>query len=141
LPLGVEDPLDRLFEVRRRMRELKNSPQALAIYQLLWLMGVAPKPLFDLVLELFASKGTTVVTNVVGPKAPISIAGAPLRQSMFWVPSAGRLGMGVSLLSYAGKVWMGLQCDAGLVPDPDVVLQGFEAEVGALLQLRREAGP
>jgi WS/DGAT/MGAT family acyltransferase len=140
LPLGIEDPLDRLFEVRRRMRELKNSPQALAIYQLLWVMGVAPKPVFDLVLEIFASKGTAVVTNVVGPRTPISIAGAPLRQAMFWVPSAGRLAMGVSLLSYAGKVWMGLQVDAGLVPDPDVVLQGFEAEVGALLQLRRDAG-
>jgi diacylglycerol O-acyltransferase len=140
LPLGLEDPLDRLFEVRRRMRELKNSPQALAIYQVLWMMGVAPKPVFDLVLELFASKGTAVVTNVVGPRTTIAMAGAPLRQAMFWVPSAGRLGMGVSLLSYAGKVWMGLQCDAGLVPDPDRVLEGFEAEVGALLQLRREAG-
>jgi WS/DGAT/MGAT family acyltransferase len=140
LPLGIEDPLDRLFEVRRRMRALKSSPQALAIYQVLWAMGVAPKPVFDLVLELFASKGTAVVTNVVGPRERISIAGGSLRQAMFWVPSAGRLGMGVSLLSYAGKVWMGLQCDAGLVPDPDAVLRGFEGEVSALLELRRDAG-
>jgi len=80
------------------------------------------------------------VTNVVGPRQPIAIAGAPLREAMFWVPSAGRLALGVSLLSYADKVWMGLQCDAGLIPDPAGVLDGFAAEVEELLDLRRQAG-
>jgi WS/DGAT/MGAT family acyltransferase len=139
LPLGLEDPLDRLFEVRRRMRALKGSPQALAVYQVLWAMGAAPRPVFDLALGIFASKASAVVTNVVGPGTTLSIAGAPLRQAMFWVPSAGRLGLGVSLLSYAGKVWMGLQSDAGLVPDPTQVLAGFEDEVEELLALRRAA--
>lgn len=140
LPVGIEDPLDRLFEVRRRMRALKDSPQALAIYQVLWAMGVAPRPVFDLALRIFASKGTAVVTNVIGPRQEIAIAGAPLREAMFWVPSAGRLALGVSLLSYAGKVWLGLQSDAAVLPDPAGVLSGFEGEVEALLELRRQAG-
>ena len=139
LPVGIEDPLDRVFEVRRRMRALKSSPQALAVYQVLWAMGAAPRPVFDLALRIFASKGTAVVTNVVGPREKISIAGAPLRQAMFWVPSAGKLALGVSLLSYAGQVWMGLQCDAAIVPDPSALLDGFEAEVAALLEIHREA--
>jgi diacylglycerol O-acyltransferase / wax synthase len=139
LPLGIEDPLERLFEVRRRMRALKDAPQAMAIYQVLWAVGVAPRPIFDLALRIFAAKGTAVVTNVVGPKQEISIAGAPLREAMFWVPSAGRLALGVSLLSYAGKVWLGLQCDAAVIPDPAGVLEGFAAEVEALLELRRQA--
>ena len=137
-------PLDRAvppggFEVRRRMRALKDSPQALAIYQVLWAMGVAPRPLFDLALRIFAAKGTAVVTNVVGPRQEIAIAGAPLREAMFWVPSAGRLALGVSVLSYAGKVWLGLQCDAGVLPDPAGILAGFGAELEALLELRRQA--
>jgi hypothetical protein len=103
-------------------------------------MGVAPRPIFDLALRIFASKGTAVVTNVVGPRERISIAGAPLRQAMFWVPSAGPLALGVSLLSYAGQVWMGIQCDARIVPDPGALLDGFDAEVAALLQVCREAG-
>ena len=140
LPVGIEDPLDRLFEVRRRMRALKDSPQALAVYQVLWAVGAAPRPLFDLALRIFAAKGTAVVTNVVGPRRPISIGGAPLREVMFWVPSAGRLALGVSVLSYAGKVWMGIQCDAAVIPDPSGLLAGFDAEVEALLELRRQAG-
>ena len=98
------------------------------------------KPVFDLVLELFASKGTAVVTNVVGPRERISIAGAPLRQAMFWVPSAGRLALGVSLLSYAGQAWLGLQCDPQVIPDPGGVLAGFDEELAALAELRRLAG-
>jgi diacylglycerol O-acyltransferase len=140
LPVGIEDPLDRLFEVRRRMRALKDSSQALAVYEVLWAMGAAPRPLFDLALRIFGAKGSAVVTNVVGPRQPIAIAGAPLREAMFWVPSAGRLALGVSLLSYAGKVWMGLQCDAEVIPDPAAVLDGFAAEVEELLDLRRQAG-
>jgi diacylglycerol O-acyltransferase len=140
LPVGIEDPLDRLFETRRRMRALKDSPQAIAIYQVLWAMGAAPRPVFDLALRIFAAKGTAVVTNVIGPRQRIAIAGAPLGEAMFWVPSAGRLALGVSLLSYAGRVWMGLQCDASVIPDPAGVLAGFDAEVEALLDLRRQAG-
>ncbi len=139
LPVGIEDPLERLFEVRRRMRALKGSPQPLAIYQVLFAVGAAPRPIFDLALRIFAAKGTAVVTNVVGPRQTLSIAGAPLREAMFWVPSAGRLALGVSLLSYADKVWIGLQCDAGVMPDPSAVLDGFGAEVEALLDLRRQA--
>jgi WS/DGAT/MGAT family acyltransferase len=139
LPVGIEDPLDRLFEVRRRMRALKDSPQAVAVYQVLWAMGVAPKPVFDLALRIFAAKGTAVVTNVIGPRQPIAIAGAPLTEAMFWVPSAGRLALGVSLLSYSGQAWLGLQCDPQVIPDPGVVLAGFDEELAALADLRRIA--
>ena len=141
LPVGIEDPLDRLFEVRRRMRALKDSPQALAVYQVLWAMGAAPRPLFDLALRIFAAKGTAVVTNVVGPRQTDlhrrrAAASRPCSGSR--APAAWR--SGVSLLSYAGKVWMGLQCDAAIVPDPDGLLDGFDAEVEALLELCRQAG-
>lgn len=139
LPLGLESPRARLDEVRRRMGLLKKSPGAAAIFELLWLMGLAPRPLFDAILDLFATKATAVVTNVIGPREKISILGSRLRQAMFWVPCAGHLGLGISLLSYAGQVWMGVQSDAGLVPDPERIVAAFEKELAGLrsaVQLR-----
>ena len=135
LPLGLEDPLGRLLEVRRRIQAVKGSPEAVAVYALLWAAGFAPRPIFDLALGAFAARATAVVTNVVGPRAPIAIAGSRLRQAMFWVPSAGHLGLGVSLLSYAGSVWLAVQSDAGIVPDPGQIVEGFGEELGALLAL------
>jgi WS/DGAT/MGAT family acyltransferase len=137
LPLGIEDPLDRIFEVRKRMNAIKHTPEAYLAFQILRALGLAPKQVFDLVVNLFGMKGTAVVTNVIGPRTPITFAGVKMRQSMFWVPCAGHLGLGVSLLSYAENVWLGVQADAGLIPDPDTVLEGFYAEIEALLELER----
>jgi diacylglycerol O-acyltransferase / wax synthase len=141
LPLGIEDPLERLFEVRRRMNALKQSPEAVVTYQILRAIGAAPRQLFDFVVDVFGRKATAVVTNVIGPRQPIGLGGAPLRQAMFWVPCAGRLGLGISLLSYAGHVWLGIQSDAGLVPDPERVLEGFYAEIHVLQGLRLVSEP
>jgi len=132
MPLGLGSWQARLAEVRRRMRALKRTPGAAATFELLWMMGVAPRRLFDAVVDLFATKATAVVTNVIGPERPLSILGAPLRQAMFWVPCAGHLGLGVSLLSYAGQVWVGVHSDAGLVPDPERIVSAFEEELEEL---------
>jgi diacylglycerol O-acyltransferase / wax synthase len=132
LPLGAASPRARLAEVRRRMGVLKKAPGAAATFELLWVLGVAPRPLFDAVIDLFATKATAVVTNLVGPREPLFILGARLRQAMFWVPCAGHLGLGVSLLSYGGGVWVGVQSDVGLVPDPERILSAFEEELEAL---------
>jgi WS/DGAT/MGAT family acyltransferase len=137
LPLGIDDPLERIFEVRRRMSAIKHSPEALVVFQILRVLGLAPKPVFDLAVTLFGMKATAVVTNVVGPRAPIRFVGRPMRQAMFWVPCAGHLGLGVSLLSYAGNVWLGVQADAGLIPDPEALLAGFDHEIAQLLQLEQ----
>jgi len=52
------------------------------------------------------------------------------------VPQAGRLGLGLSILSYDGGVRLGVGTDAGLVPDPLRIVDGFDAEIEALLALR-----
>ena len=139
LPLGIDDPLERVFEVRRRMTAIKRSPEAVVAFQILRVLGLAPKQLFDLAVNLFGMKATAVVTNVIGPRTPIRFAGVPMRQAMFWVPCAGHLGLGVSLLSYAQNVWLGVQTDAGLVPDPDTLMQGFYDEIEELSRLERAA--
>jgi hypothetical protein len=45
------------------------------------------------------------------------------------VPHTVPLGIGVSLMSYNGKVYMGLVTDNVLVKDPDVIIKGFAAEL------------
>ena len=52
---------------------------------------------------------------------------------MFWVPRSGAVGLGISILSYDGKVTVGLAADKGLMPDPEVLLEGFEDEFNYLL--------
>ncbi len=138
LPIGLDEPLDRVFEVRRRMNALKSSPEAFVAFQILRAIGAAPRQIFELVVNLFSSKATAVVTNVMGPREPISFAGVQMKQAMFWVPCAGRLGLGVSLLSYAGDVWLGIYTDESIVADPDRLLEGFYEAIDELQRLDTE---
>ncbi len=139
LPIGIADPSDRLRELKVRMDALKDSLQAPVAFGILTAIGIAPETIQDLVVLMFGMKGTGVMTNVAGPRQPLYLAGAPLDSLMFWVPQSGRLGLGVSILSYAGQVWLGVITDKGLVPDPDAIIAGFHAEFESLLETARQA--
>src|SRR3546814_2086199 len=86
---------------------------------------MAPPQLQALALELFSRKASVVATNVPGPQQPLYMAGCELREMMFWVPQTGSVGVGVSIMSYNGRVHFGLIADARLIPDPDSVIRRF----------------
>lgn len=133
LPIGIANPLARLYELHRRMEALKGSYQPLIAFALLGLAGYCPRALQQEMLHLLANKATAVMTNVPGPQQPLYLAGAKIANLMFWVPQSGDIGMGVSILSYNGGVQFGLIADAGLVPDPEQVISHFHPEFERLL--------
>jgi WS/DGAT/MGAT family acyltransferase len=132
LPVSIEDPMKRLAEVGRRMSALKDSSEAAVALGILNIMGLSAAEIQSLILTVFATKATTVLTNVPGPPMPLYLAGSEIEDMMFWVPQAGRLGAGISIMSYAGKVYLGIMTDAGLVPDPDQIIDYFYDEFDLL---------
>jgi diacylglycerol O-acyltransferase len=133
LPIGIDNPIERVYAVRRRMTELKDSYQPLLAFAVLSVAGLLIKPVQDALLGLFAKKATAVMTNVPGPATPLKFCGATLRQTMFWVPASGDIGVGVSILSYGGGVQFGLITDKKLCPDPQAIIDRFEPEFEKLL--------
>jgi diacylglycerol O-acyltransferase / wax synthase len=128
LPVGIENPLERLMTVRQRMLALKTSYEPGVTLGLFGALGYLPKLVQDQLLDLLSSRATAVMTNVPGPAEPLSVAGSVLKQSFFWVPQTGNVGMGVSIFSYAGRVQFGLITDAALTPDPEAVVSRFGEE-------------
>ena len=135
LPIGIANPVQRVYAVRARMNDLKGSYQPLLAFGVLAVAGLMIKPVQDALLGMFAKKATAVMTNVPGPAQPLKFCGATLRQTMFWVPQSGDIGVGVSVLSYGGGVQFGLITDKKLCPDPEAVIAGFEPEFDNLLTL------
>jgi diacylglycerol O-acyltransferase len=132
LPVGEADPRQRLRTLKQRMDAIKRSPEAALTFVMLRLMGLAPLAVQRVMVDVLAARGTLVVTNVAGPRHPVYLAGTKLAGLMFWVPQTGKLGLGVSIFSYAGQVTVGFSVDAGLVPDPRRLLLGFRTELEAL---------
>ena len=135
LPIGIDNPIERLYEVRKRMQELKGSYQPLLAYALLAASGLLTKPLQDALSNAFLQKTTAVMTNVQGLAQPVRICGSTVRQSIFWVPSSGDVGVGVSIVSYVGGVQFGLITDGRRCPDPQRIIDRFAPEFESLLLL------
>ena len=132
LPIGLENPIERVYEVRKRMNALKGSYQPLLAFSLLAVAGLLIKPAQDMLLSLFSRKTTAVMTNVPGPRDKLKFCGATLEQSMFWVPQSGDVGLGVSILSYGGGVQFGVITDSALCPEPQRIIDEFLPEFARL---------
>jgi WS/DGAT/MGAT family acyltransferase len=135
LPVGIENPLARLYEVSRRMQELRHSSQPQLTLALLEAVGSSPNAVEQVVLNILSANASMVITNVPGPREPIYMGGARLSEQVFWVPQAGDIGLGISILSYAGRVQFGVVADKKLIPDPRPIVDRFAAEFERLLMV------
>ncbi len=135
LPVGLESPLDCLKVVHERMVRLKNSYEAIVVFELLSAAGMLPAELEQTVVKLFGDKATAVVTNLPGPQHQLYFAGSRIESVMYWVPQSGRLGVGVSILSYNGDVRVGVATDASLVPDPENLVEPFTRAFQSLVSV------
>jgi diacylglycerol O-acyltransferase / wax synthase len=141
LPVGIANPLARLYEVRRRMTDLKGGYQAFFSMGVLGAVGVLPRTIQSAVLGYFSNKATAVMTNVPGPSEPLYMAGSKLKQIMFWVPQSGDIGLGVSILSYAGGVQFGVITSKKLCPEPQKIIDRFGSEFEKLIMAAMLSGP
>jgi diacylglycerol O-acyltransferase len=135
LPVAEPDPLARVRLVHERMGRVKASAQAVSTFAILAVVGALPSWGHRLAVRLLGAKSTAIVTNVPGPREPVFLAGAGLRRLAFWVPQAGSVGLGISILSYAGQVSVGVAADHNLVPDPGEITRAVEAELDDLMRL------
>lgn len=133
LPVGIANPIARVYEVRRRMDELKQGYTAVLTMGILGAAGIVPRTLQKQALDFLAKKATAVMTNVPGPQQPLYIAGTKVTRMMFWVPQSGNIGVGVSILSYAGGVQFGLITDKRLCEEPQRIIDRFEPEFEKLV--------
>ncbi|MFZ1643420.1 MAG: wax ester/triacylglycerol synthase family O-acyltransferase [Candidatus Contendobacter sp.] len=133
LPVGIANPLERVYEVRRRMSELKESYQPILALGLLGAVGMGPNLLQQPLLDLLSNKASAVMTNVPGPREAIYLGGSRVSEMMFWVPQSGQIGVGVSILSYNNRVHFGLVADRKLVNDPEAIIGRFAGEFEKLL--------
>jgi WS/DGAT/MGAT family acyltransferase len=135
LPLSVADPVARVRAVHDRMATVKAGAQAASTFAILAVVGALPSWAHRLAVRVLGAKSTAIVTNVPGPTTPVYLAGARLVRLTFWVPQAGSVGLGVSILSYAGDVTIGVAADRNLVPDPQVLVAAAEDELADLVRV------
>jgi len=139
LPVGEDDPVERLRLVSVQMAGLKESKQALAGEALTSLSGFAPPALLALGGRLFTRvrqrSVNTGTTNVPGPQMPLYAVGRRMLKAFPYVPVFGNVRITVAIFSYDGQVTFGITGDYDTAPDIDVLARGIEDGMTELLAL------
>ncbi len=136
LPAGIAHAKERVAAVKQRMDALKRSVAPIVIYGIQSaLLKTLPQTVSRGLIDFLANKCTAVVTNVPGPQRGLSVAGRRVRSLLFWVPQRADIGVGISILSFAGKVQIGVISDTVMVPDPASLVRCFEEEIEGLKAL------
>ena len=128
MPIGVDDVRERLAQVHERMERIKRSDEALLTYSIQRGISQAPTPLATGLTNFFANKGVGVLTNVPGPRQPMSLAGTVVDGVLGFAPCSGNQPMTICMFSYNGTVAVGFGTDVRLVPDGDRLGEHFAEE-------------
>ncbi len=136
LPVGLDDPLERLQALASQMREHKASHEVDIVADLLALLDWLPpwvlRPLADLTVNRQAMVNL-VITNVPGSPRPLYLLGPRMLEFLPYVPLGGNTTVGIAILSYDGHLDVGITADPDAAPDADVLVEGIRRSFDELL--------
>jgi diacylglycerol O-acyltransferase len=143
LPVGLDDPAQRLAQIRAEMDGIKQSKQAVAGDVLSSMSGFAPPLLLALGSRLVTLSPRlnmhTATTNVPGPQQPVQTLGRRMLASYPFVPVVGSIRIVVAIFSYDGGLYFGVTGDYDGAPDIEALTDGIERGMHDLLALSSPA--
>jgi WS/DGAT/MGAT family acyltransferase len=133
VPLGETDPVVRLHTIHAATRTRKAAEDARYREHLLReLAGVPSLEHFAARLEHSPRTFALNVSNVPGPRAPVSVLGAPVEHLHSIAEIAEHHALRVSATSLTDMLCFGLCADADLIDHLPLMAEGIEAEAQAL---------
>ncbi len=136
LPIGVDDPVDRLHAMTRQMDRVKKSGTPLTVDSIIGMADFVPPMLFATAGRVTANVNLrafdTVTTNVPGPQIPLFMQGRQLEALIPFVPLGPGLRISTAIVSYNGTINFGVTADYDSVRDLPVFLEGVSTTLDGL---------
>ena len=135
LPLADADPVDRLRTVHRETKRRKAAHDAEELREFLEELGAASPRMRSLAerIERNPRSFALSVSNVPGPREPVSVLGAPV-ESIHSIAEIGeRHALRVAVVSLAGELHFGFCADPAIVDGLDAMAAGVELEAAELV--------
>lgn len=143
LPVDVADPLSRLRTVHARMHAVKSGGQRQAGSLLVWASNLLPFPVtawsVRLLSRLPQRSVVTVVTNVPGPRTPVTVMGRKVVRLLPIPPIAAGFRTGIAIFSYADELTFGLLADFD-TSDIDELAGGIQRGIDRLAKVAKSRG-
>jgi diacylglycerol O-acyltransferase / wax synthase len=124
VPVGEEDPIQRLEQIARATAERKRLPpyQPAARFLQRWMIRTMNRQ----------RRINLLMSNLPGPPQPLYFAGAKILEVFQLGVVQGNVAVQVGALSYAGQLNFDIVADANLVPDVTVFANGMTQDLERL---------
>lgn len=140
LPVSIEDPVDQLREVNRRLNELKESQMPVVSFGLISATSLMTADVERLVHRIVQDHSIGVTTNVPGPRHPISVAGGRVLGSWGMGGLSGNMNLSFGIFTLDGKLNFSVHSDTGITEDPERMLDLFLESIDELRTEVLDAG-
>ena len=124
LPLDDVPVTERIVDIRRRLAAVRAEPSLPHINEIAEVIErFGPTATVNLIGSMMKGVDITA-SNVPGPPFPVFLAGAKADQIFAFGPPAGAA-INLTLLSYDGRLLIGVTSDRAAVPDPEVFVDAL----------------
>ncbi|MFN8036351.1 MAG: wax ester/triacylglycerol synthase family O-acyltransferase [Acidimicrobiia bacterium] len=125
VPVGITDPKERIAETHGRAAFVKGDKSMPFVNAIAGTLNLLPRGYVGGMLKHV----DFLASNVPGIPVPIYLSGARVERFYAFGPTIGAA-LNLTLLSYCGTSFVGVNVDTGAVPDPDALLdclrEGFD---------------
>ncbi|XP_039441538.1 uncharacterized protein LOC120422219 [Culex pipiens pallens] len=117
-PNRMQTLMSRLNDVKQHSDALRSSPDYMINY---WIMNTVACLFPDNLLRkiLNSAHSTMAISNLPGPQQKPQINGRELKNLSFWIPNIGQTAVGLTLLTYGGKLQLGILADRAVIATED----------------------
>ena len=138
LPATEPDPAERLRRVRAATAHGKRVAPELAVVASA--LTALPAGLYQRLATRFYNHAEDFyLTNIQGPDMDLYVLGHPV--SYAYITGRTRSPLRMAALTFAGALTVGIACDPGRVPRPDLLARAIEKEFAALAATAAAADP
>jgi hypothetical protein len=143
LPIGIQDPVERLRHVRVAMLDLKTRNSSAKVERIMHFVDMLPPQMHRLVgwMQERVRPINTICTNVPGPPIPLYLQGVRVGGIVPFVPLVEDLGVAFAVLSYCDALTFGVTANPVLVPELTAVVTALRASMEQLLVAARRDRP
>ncbi len=125
LPVSIEDPVEQLQEISRRVDDIKESQMPIVSFGLISVSSLATPDVERLLHKVTQEHSIGVTTNVPGPRHPIYVAGAEVLGSWGMGGLSGNMNLSFGIYSLNGQLNFSVHSDTGITDDPERILHFF----------------
>ncbi|MFN8184969.1 MAG: wax ester/triacylglycerol synthase family O-acyltransferase [Candidatus Nanopelagicales bacterium] len=125
LPVSIEDPVEQLHEISRRVDDLKESQMPIVSFGLISVSSLMTPDVERLLHKVTQEHSIGVTTNVPGPRHPIYVAGGEVLGSWGMGGLSGNMNLSFGIYTLNGKLNFSVHSDTGITEDPERILDFF----------------